>query len=293
MRLAVPALAAALLLAPAPASAQADPGMVVTPAWLAARARDPQVVVLHVASDSSFAAGHVPGAQRMPYNAITARVGNVGTELPPPEALREAFEALGVGDSTRVVVYGDEAPMATRVLFTLDHLGHTRFALLDGGLAGWRAAGHAVETGPSAAVAARARLTPRPRDVVVTSDWLEPRLGKAGLSLLDTRTDVEYLGTGERYGVRSNGHLAGARQLQWEQLFQADRATLRPREELAALFAERVRPGDTVVTYCLVGYRASATYFVARLLGHPVKLYDGSYQDWSAKALALRPGAAP
>jgi thiosulfate/3-mercaptopyruvate sulfurtransferase len=47
------------------------------------------------------------------------------------------------------------------------------------------------------------------------------------------------------------------------------------------------------VTYCLVGYRASATYFVARLLGHAVKLYDGSYQDWSARKLALRAGGAP
>jgi thiosulfate/3-mercaptopyruvate sulfurtransferase len=270
-----------------------EPAMVVSPTWLAERLRDPSVVVLHVASDSSFAHGHVPGARHIRYGSVTARVGTVGTELPTPEALREVFEGLGIGDSTRVVVYADEAPMATRVLFTLDYLGHTRFALLDGGLTAWRAGGRPVSTEASP-VAARGRLTPRPRaDVVVTADWLEPRLGSPGLSLLDTRTDVEYLGTGERYGVKSDGHLAGARQLQWEQLFQADRATLRPRAELEALYAERVRKGDTVVTYCLVGYRASATYFVARLLGHPVKLYDGSYQDWSARKLALRPGGTP
>jgi thiosulfate/3-mercaptopyruvate sulfurtransferase len=271
-----------------------DPGMVVSPDWLAAHLRDPNVVVLHVAHDSAYAQGHIPGARPISYGSIVARVGGLGTELPTPEALREVFEQLGVGDSTRVVVYADEAPMATRVLFTLDHLGHTRYALLDGGLAAWRAGGRPVATGNAPAPAARARLTVRPRaDVVATSDWLEPRLGGPGISLLDTRTDVEYLGTGERYGVRSHGHLAGARQLQWEQLFQTDRATLRPREELRRLYAERVQPGDTVVTYCLVGYRASATYFVARLLGHPVKLYDGSYQDWSARKLALRPGAAP
>jgi len=287
MRLAALALVAALLQPPA------EPGMVVTADWLAAHLGDPNVVVLHVARDSAYHRGHVPGARRIDYGSVTARVGTLGTELPPPEALREVFEGLGIGDSTRVVVYADEAPMATRVLFTLDHLGHTRFALLDGGLAAWRAAGRPVSTDAPPAPA-RGRLTPRPRaDVVVTSDWLEPRLGSPGLSLLDTRTDVEYLGTGERYGVKSDGHLAGARQLQWEQLFQADRATLRPLAELRALYAERVRPGDTVVTYCLVGYRASATYFVARLLGHPVKLYDGSYQDWSAKRLALRPGGAP
>jgi thiosulfate/3-mercaptopyruvate sulfurtransferase len=283
-----PLLALAAALAQPP-----EPGMVVSPDWLADHLHDPNVVVLHVVHDSAYHRGHVPGARAISYGSVTARVGTLGTELPAPEALREVFEGLGIGDSTRVVVYADDAPMATRVLFTLDYVGHTRFALLDGGLTAWRAAGRPVSTVVPAAPA-RGRLTLRPRaDAVVTSAWLEPRLGSPGLSLLDTRTDVEYLGTGERYGVKSDGHLAGARQLQWEQLFQADRATLRPREELRALYAERVRPGDTVVTYCLVGYRASATYFVARLLGHPVKLYDGSYQDWSARKLALRPGGAP
>jgi thiosulfate/3-mercaptopyruvate sulfurtransferase len=286
------ALLAAALLAAAPAAAQ-DTGLVVSTAWLAEHLRDPKVVVLHVGPDTAYARGHVPGARSLPYSAVNARVGTLSTELPAPEALRELFEGLGVGDSTRVVVYGDPAPVATRVLFTLDYLGHTRFALLDGGLARWKAEGRAVATDAPPA-ATRGRLTVSPRsDVVATAEWLEPRLANAGLSLLDTRTDVEYLGTGERYGVKSDGHLAGARQLQWEQLFQPDGVTLRDRAELQRLYGERVRQGDTVVTYCLVGYRASATYFVARLLGYPVKLYDGSYQDWSARKLALRPGATP
>ena len=51
--------------------------------------------------------------------------------------------------------------------------------------------------------------------------------------------------------------------------------------------------GDTVVTYCMVGYRASMTYFAARYLGLPVKLYDGSYEDWLRRGLPLVTGPAP
>jgi thiosulfate/3-mercaptopyruvate sulfurtransferase len=51
--------------------------------------------------------------------------------------------------------------------------------------------------------------------------------------------------------------------------------------------------GDTLVTYCLVGLRASGTYLAARLLGLPVFMYDGSYDDWGARKLPLTKGATP
>jgi thiosulfate/3-mercaptopyruvate sulfurtransferase len=101
-----------------------------------------------------------------------------------------------------------------------------------------------------------------------------------------------------RHGMPSEGHLAGARQLQWQQLFQGDSGSahgepLKSRPELAKLYADRMQPGDTVVTYCWVGYRASTTYLAARALGLPVKLYDGSYEDWARRKLPLTTGAKP
>ena len=40
-------------------------------------------------------------------------------------------------------------------------------------------------------------------------------------------------------------------------------------------------PGDTVVAYCRTGGQASFLYTVARHLGYDVRLYDGSFIDWS------------
>jgi thiosulfate/3-mercaptopyruvate sulfurtransferase len=37
-----------------------------------------------------------------------------------------------------------------------------------------------------------------------------------------------------------------------------------------------------VIGYCHIGIQATAVIFAARTLGHPVMLYDGSFQDWSA-----------
>lgn len=48
--------------------------------------------------------------------------------------------------------------------------------------------------------------------------------------------------------------------------------------------------GDTLVTYCWIGYRASMTYVAARTLGLPVRFYDGSYQDWQKRNLPVDKG---
>ena len=57
---------------------------------------------------------------------------------------------------------------------------------------------------------------------------------------------------------------------------------LKSQAELRALFDRAgIAPDDTVVGYCHIGQQATAMLFAARLLGHPVLLYDGSFQDWS------------
>ena len=62
-----------------------------------------------------------------------------GTELLPPDQLKKNLEAIGIGDDSRVVYYApDWDPMATRLFFTMDYLGHgNQAALLDGGLDQW------------------------------------------------------------------------------------------------------------------------------------------------------------
>ncbi|HEY0036304.1 MAG TPA: rhodanese-like domain-containing protein, partial [Longimicrobium sp.] len=45
---------------------------------------------------------------------------------------------------------------------------------------------------------------------------------------------------------------------------------------------QQPRP-NTVVVYCRTGVQASWDYFVARHLGYQVKMYDGSFIDWSRR----------
>jgi thiosulfate/3-mercaptopyruvate sulfurtransferase len=272
-----------------PATTQHE--FIVTPTWLAARLNDPTVIVLHLGHDD-YAAGHVPGARELDYSQLVASRDGLGSELPDANVLRERLEAFGISDNSTVVVYAHEAPMATRALFSLAYIGIEKIAYLDGGFERWRAEGQPVSR--EVPRVTRGRIT-RTIDtsILATHDILTARIGQPGTSFVDTRTDGEYNGTGNRSGMPSAGHLAGAKQLEWQDLFADGMSRLKPRAALEALFRERVTPGDTVITYCWVGYRASATWFIARALGYRAMMYDGSYQDWRQRGLPTKAGTTP
>ena len=275
------------------ARATATDSMVVTTDWLAAHLSDPSVVVVEVLSEPGKRGPHIPGSRALFYRQMTVSRDGLSTELPSPDSLRMLIEGLGISSTQRVVVYASEAPMATRFLMTLDYLGHRQLAYLDGGLPKWTAEHRAVTDAEPAISRGKFIVAPR-SDMIASADWIATRHGKSGIALLDTRTDGEYNGTGNRSGMPSAGHLDGARQLEWESLFDANNGLLlKPRDVLRQLYADRTHAGDTVVTYCWVGYRASATYFAARLLGYDVKFYDGSYQDWQQRKLPTKAGVAP
>jgi thiosulfate/3-mercaptopyruvate sulfurtransferase len=276
------------------ALAASGPSLLVTPADLAARLADPDLVVLHIANRAAdFETGHIPGARFVGYNQIAVDGDSLGSELPPLATLTALFESLGVSNASRVVVYGSPIP-ATRLFFTLDYLGHANVSLLNGGLNAWRADGREIETGSTQLVRrpGSARFVPRVQhERVAMADWIQARLESPQMALVDARPDAEFTGAdGGMGGAHAAGHLPGARQLVWDVLVSRD-GRFPPDDQLRArLEAAGARPGVPVVTYCMVGMRASVVYFVARHLGFDARLYDGSIVDWTHRRLPVKTG---
>src|SRR5689334_24978881 len=115
--------------------------MLVSTAWLADHLGDAKVITLQVGHDrSDYEKEHIPGARCLSTNDFTTGHTGLMVELPTVEKLRQVFEDLGVSDDSRVVIYTvDWYPAAARAFFTLDYLGHSNTALLDGSLAQWKA----------------------------------------------------------------------------------------------------------------------------------------------------------
>ncbi|HMI85543.1 MAG TPA: rhodanese-like domain-containing protein [Polyangiaceae bacterium] len=263
--------------------------VVVSVAWLAAHRDDANLVLLHVGEKDEYRAKHLPRARLVALSdiSISSSAGKgLMLEMPPADDLRHRLEALGISERSRLIVYFGKgwASPATRVIFTLDYAGlGDRTALLDGGMDAWIRAGNAVtDEAPPARTGSLEPLKIRP--LVVAADFVRTSLGKDGVAVVDGRASAFYDGIdigGPKGFAHRAGHVAGARSVPFTAITD-ERSMLRSNEDLSALFSKAgVKNGDTVVGYCHIGQQATAMLFAARLLGHPVLLYDGSFEDWT------------
>ena len=255
--------------------AAAHPEMLVSTEWLASHLNDPKVVVLQAGEDrGGYNKEHIPGARFLDDNDYTTGHQGLMVELPTIEKLKQTFEDLGVSDDTRVILYTTEwYPTAGRAFFTLDYLGHSNTALLNGSFAQWKAENRAV-----------AAEAPK-----ITKGSITPRVNESARALLENARAASELGSQailvdsrpqKRYAA---GHLPGADHIFWEETV-ADRNNpvfLKP-AELRKLFVSRgVAPDHKLITYCEIGLQASHMYFVAKYLGYEVSMFDGSFYQWN------------
>jgi len=261
----------------------ARPSMIVSTKWLAKHLNDSSLVLLQVGEKDEYTAAHIPGAQFVTLADIsTPRGEGLALELPALAQLKATFEKIGVSDKSRIVVYfsKDWVTPTARVFFTLDYLGlGDRTSILDGGLPAWRAEGKPITT--EVRTPASGKLTPRPNaKLVVDAAWVNAKLNKPGVMILDARAAKFY--TGEEVGrMPRGGHIPGAKNIPYESVVE-DSNKFKSSETLRQLFnAAGVKKGDSVTTYCHIGQQASLLYFVARYLGYDAHLYDGSFEDWS------------
>jgi len=287
---------AALALSLAPAAARAETprdSMLVSTAWLAQHLKDSKLVLLHVGEESEYPAQHIPGARYLSLHAISADdkgPGALSLEMSSPERLRAQLEAIGISDDSRIIVYGakDWISPPARGIFTFLYAGLENVSMLDGGLEAWKKDGREVTA--SIPPATKGKLSPlRMKPMLADAAFVQSHANAPGFVVIDARDASFYDGVqeGGRMEHHMPGHIPGSKSLPFGQV-NGDDLKLKPAAELDAIFVKAgVRPGDTVIGYCHVGQQATAMLFAARSLGHPILLYDGSYEDWARRGLPI------
>ena len=164
--------------------------------------------------EAEFARAHLPGAiylhlDRDLSGPITASSGR--HPLPDPEALRKpARRARRRARHSQLVAYDQgNAAYAARLWWLARWIGLRNVAVLDGGIAAWRAAGLPLET---------AVRTPQPRaltvslaaDAWVSSETVDELRQRPGNLLVDARGAERFAGRNETIDPVA-GHVPGAR----------------------------------------------------------------------------------
>ncbi len=224
--------------------------------------------------------GHIPGARFMDVDTdLSAPPGPADGRHPLPDVqgFVEKLRNWGVGNHSQVVVYdGDKGPFAARAWWTLQWLGHTETALLEGGLAGWVDAGYPISTDEPDCSPGSFSGTPNP-DMVVNVQEVEGMLRKDCVSLLDARPNPRYRGEGENidpYG----GHIPGSLSFFWGENLDENSRFLPP-EVLRQRFAPMAE--KEIVHSCGSGVTACHNVLAMEIAGFPrPRLYVGSWSEW-------------
>lgn len=266
----------------------AHPEMLVSTSWLADHLNDAKVVVVQVGHDrADYEKEHIPGARFLSTNDFTTGHTGLMVELPTVDKLKQTFEELGVSDDSRVVIYTvDWYPIAARAFFTLDYLGHSNTALLEGSLAQWKAENRQLTS--EEPKTGKGSITPRINQSVlaVLADAKAASQSGSQAILVDSRPQKRYVA----------GHLPRADHVFWEETVEKpNRPVFLAPNDLRKLFASRgITTGHKLITYCEIGLQASHMYFVARYLGYDASMFDGSFYQWNdVEHLASVKGNSP
>lgn len=275
-----------------------------------------KVVVVTVGTPAQYTAQHVPGSRLLDSGTQLALtrldgVATIGTEVPDGATMDSVIQSLGITSNTTIVFVaskGQNTLNPARAYFTFRYWGFPkeRLKMLNGGEDGWNSAvtangwanAYALTTAAAPAAVA-STLSVRNwyvhsgnstsnfgfrtaiGEMISVVDRVNAgtlSMGATGISILDVRggsptVSIRTAGIDDyaQYAVSGTGNLS----------------TYKPVSELVARLASFGVTSTKSMTYvfCASGHRASSAFFVLDgILGWPVTLYDGSWNQWSSYA---------
>jgi thiosulfate/3-mercaptopyruvate sulfurtransferase len=268
----------------------------VTTDWLAAHLNDPKVKILDATfklpgvlplPKDDYVKAHIPGAVFFDVDAVSDHSNPLPHMFPTAEQFGRDVGALGVGNGDTIVVYDAGGWVAgPRAWWMFLSFGHADVRVLDGGLKKWTAEGRPVESGEA---------SPEPATFKAAFDAARVRsmqqmianLDSKASQVIDARPGNRFAGAvpEPRPGLRA-GHIPGARNLPYGELFDASTGAMKPLEELRKAFTSAgVDTAKPIVTSCGSGVSAAVlTLALVRLGVRDTALYDGSWSEWGAEA---------
>ncbi len=267
---------------------------VVSAQWLHDHLDDPQVAIADCRFSlmqpsqglEQYHAGHIPGAYYLDLNQdLSSPVGQHGGRHPLPDSSKLAgtLAAMGIHSDppqgpTLVVAYDDSRlAFASRLWWLLRYLGHDRVAVLDGGFAGWKAAGYTVNQAVPSPKPGLFMPRSRP-DQVVNIEQVKTRKALPGVVLVDSREGERYRGEHEPIDPIA-GHIPGALNYPWQDVTDAN-GYLRPKTDQQQRWAD-LKTAEALLVYCGSGVTACVNLLSLALAGIQTgKLYPGSWSDW-------------
>lgn len=241
--------------------------------------------------------GHIPNALYFHFENLRVPRNGIPAQNPDRVSLEKIMgEYLSLSNDMWVVIYSEKSnPNATLLAWILDYLGHRKVGILNGGWEKWVIeGGQTTQEYPS--------LSPKKffgkavPDVLAEKKLVLNRVQTKGAIILDARPPKQY--SGEEGEEIRKGHIPGARNIFWETLLEGEEVKVwKKKEDLERIFSDAgIDRQREIIVHCRTGREASHLYFTLRYVTgyHKVRLYRGSWVEWSADPnLPVKMGIEP
>ncbi|KAF9121253.1 hypothetical protein BGW39_010669 [Mortierella sp. 14UC] len=235
---------------------------------------------------------HLPGARYFDIESIKDKTSSFPHMMPTATQFAQQVGELGITNNDHIVVY-DTAGFfsAPRVYWMFKAFGHDRVSVLNGGLKAWKAAGYPVESGDGKVQAKEYKVPKLDTDVIRYHDQILQLVRDENnkTTIIDARGSDRFSGQAPepRAGL-SSGHMPGAKNVSFKQLFDGKTGELYDNAQLASVFEKAgvdvsALKDEPVVLSCGSGVTASVLYFALERLGlKKLAVYDGSWTEYAS-----------
>lgn len=231
--------------------------------------------------------GHVPTA--VAFNWTSQLQDQVNRDIISQADFEALLSKAGISKSDHVVIYGDNNNWFAAYAFWLfKYYNHENVSLMNGGRKKWELEGREFVHDTPSYPATEYKVDKVNTDIRAIRRYVEDRVEKEGVALVDVRSNDEYTGKiiappGMSETAQRAGHIPGASNIPWAKAVNED-GTYKSAEELRELYAAEGVDGsaDEIVAYCRIGERSSHSWFaLTYILGYEnVRNYDGSWTEW-------------
>lgn len=233
----------------------ARPELLADTDWLAQHLDDPDIRIVDCDLFPEYLRAHIKNAVgiRVHHYIKHPEYASAPIDYPwvaEPDVMKGLMEQMGIGDDTLVIAYDSSGSLyATRFWWVLNHYGHTKSKVLNGGWQKWFGESHptSIDRPPEISVT----FTPRTNNALLcTLDQGLSEVSKPETVFLDVRSAEEWDGTNDRRNLRA-GHVPGAVHLEWTNFVSDDPYhTFKPADELRAMLtAIGITSDKNVITY--------------------------------------------
>lgn len=258
-------------------------GPLVSITWLSDHINDEYVIIADCRYNlmdkslgrSQYDTGHIPGAYFLDMEKeLTGEVKAHGGRHPVPEAqsFQDSMNRIGLTDEKLVVAYDLDGSGASRLWWLLNHFGHPRVKILDGGFQSWADSGLPVTR--EAPAEKKGNFIARVNGEILVSRKDLDSLPH-GSRIIDVRDRERYLGEVEPID-KIAGHIPGAINVPYKVIMDTP-GKFRSRKELERIFSGS---GDEPVVYCGSGITSCVNFVALEAIGKHPRLYAGSWSDW-------------